>query len=294
LASIRPYQVRFVDKVLEHSLGYHHVLYCIGNESSAPLAWTLHWTDRLRDRAREAGETVLVTAMLAGGRLQPVLQRPARFGYIEACKLLGPRRQSWAPRGAQQFDRIAETVRAASEEGRPVNAVKIICNVDDEVDAYSVRKFWRGLMAGLGAVRFHRPPAGSGLNQAATNAIAAARLANERVPFHLSRARPDLLSNCEPDEAYVRAAPRRGYLVYFPRGGAVSLDPGAGEDIHHGAWLDIAAGRVRSEFDVTGEGPAELRTPSDGPWAAVAQVRARYSMGPANAALPGRNTCVSR
>src|SRR5690606_6675416 len=113
---------------------------------------------------------------------------------------------------------------AMDDTKRPINAVKIITNEDAEQDVYSRQKFWRGLMAGMSAIRFHRAPAGSALNDSAKACIRAARLVEAGVKFWELAPRLDLLSDRDEDEAYLIAAPGRGYVLYFPNGGEVTLD----------------------------------------------------------------------
>jgi hypothetical protein len=155
-ARILPYQEAFAAKVLTHSLPHGNVLYCISNEGSAPPEWSAHWAAFVHDRARAASSSAFVTEMLDGARLEPVVNRSDLYTFVEGSKILGPRRQTWAPKGEGQWRTILDTFAAMGDDRRPINAVKIITNEDAEQDAYSRHKFWRGLMAGMAAIRFHR------------------------------------------------------------------------------------------------------------------------------------------
>lgn len=267
LDSLVAYQEAFVDKVLSISLPYGNVLYCVGNESSAPLAWSLHWGAFVLARAEAAGVSAFVTQMYDKCRLEPVIEHPDTFGYIEGSKILGPRRQAWAPNGEEQWDKILAVHGAVQ---RPINVVKIITNEDGQQARQSVQKFWRGLMAGMAAIRFHREPAGLGLTEPAVACIRSVRLMAQRVNFW--DLKPDIacLRDRELDEAYARVQPGLAYIVYFPRGGAVGLDLGVETLAISGLWLDIEAGKWLPLGMAGIQGPVmELVSPIDGPSAVV-------------------------
>ena len=48
------YQQRFVNKLLDHSLDYNHVLYCIDNETRAEPQWGEYWARLIRNRSESA------------------------------------------------------------------------------------------------------------------------------------------------------------------------------------------------------------------------------------------------
>lgn len=57
------YQQAFVDRVLEFTLPYGHVLYSVDNETNAHPDWGRYWAQYLRGRARDAGRRIFVTEM---------------------------------------------------------------------------------------------------------------------------------------------------------------------------------------------------------------------------------------
>ena len=44
---VLPYQQRFVDQMLDHTLKYGHVLYCMDNETSGEEAWGRYWAQHI-------------------------------------------------------------------------------------------------------------------------------------------------------------------------------------------------------------------------------------------------------
>ena len=274
------YQEAFVAKVLAHSLRFGNVLYCINNEGSAPAAWSAYWAAMVHEKAWEAGRTVYVTEMLDQCKLEPVVSRPELYNFVEGSKILGPRRQTWAPKGEGQWQTVLDTFAAMGADLRPINAVKIITNEDAESDRYSRQKFWRGLMAGMGAIRFHRAPAGSALNDSAQACIRATRLLESRMKLWDLEPRLDLLQDREKDEAYLRAKPGEAYVVYFPRGGSVKLDLTNETGTFTGQWIDIRAGVWGETFSLAAGERMALTAPGPGEWVTA------IAAAPASASLP--------
>ncbi|GMV91809.1 MAG: hypothetical protein AMXMBFR82_15870 [Candidatus Hydrogenedentota bacterium] len=268
-ARILSYQEAFAEKVLQHALPHGNVLYCISNEGSAPAEWSAHWAQLIHDRARQAGVSAFVTEMLDGARLEPVVSRPDLYTFVEGSKVLGPRRQAWAPKGEGQWQMTLDTFAAMGDAKRPINAVKIITNEDAEQDVYSRQKLWRGLMAGMAAIRFHRAPAGSALNDSAKACIRAARLVEAQVKFWELAPRLDLLSDRDVDEAYLRATPGHGYVMYFPNGGEVTIDLSRERETLSGYWIEVGAGEQREVFAVDGGAPVSIAAPGKADWALV-------------------------
>ena len=55
------YQEAFVNKLLDHSLEYEHVLYCMDNETKAEPQWAQYWAELVRRRSKAAGKRVMIT-----------------------------------------------------------------------------------------------------------------------------------------------------------------------------------------------------------------------------------------
>jgi hypothetical protein len=266
------YQRAFVDKVLSYSLDNAHVLYCVNNETGEPPAWGEYWVKHIRHRATEAGRRIEITDMrrseeLASPDHRLIQNEPDLYSFIEVSQNNGTRR-----RGQDHWDPLIALREYIADRPRPANNVKIYGGeggwggVDE-----GVQKFWRNLFAGCAAVRFHRrfPPAGIGLNPLAQAHLRSARMLAGEVNVFASEPRNDLLSEREPNEAYCLARPGSSYALYFPGGGAVTLDLGHAVGEFRLRWLDVANSRWTAEDTLKGGGQVRIAAPGQGHWTAV-------------------------
>jgi hypothetical protein len=128
-------------------------------------------------------------------------------------------------------------------------------------------RFWKNIFAGCASTRFHRPPAGIGLNEAAQATIRAARVFTDSLDVFRCAPHPELLSKRDDDEAYCLADPGRVYGLYFPRGGEVLLHGEGGPFFL--AWFDPETASFEGNIPV-GSGAIRLRTPDTSqPWLAL-------------------------
>ena len=140
------------------------------------------------------------------------------------------------------WDNLQWVRRDVSVRPRPLNMVKIYGADTGEYGTTrdGIERFWRAVIGGTASARFHRPTSGIGLSTPARAHIASARSLTEA--FDLFSARPDtastLLSEREPDEAYLTRVPGEAYAVYFPEGGRVELDLSAVDGTFDLRWLD--------------------------------------------------------
>ena len=98
-------QQRFVDKLLDHSLGYDHVLYCMDNETNGEEAWSRYWAEYIKEQARRRGQQVQVTEMWGAWRLTAAEHRhtfdyPELFAYVELS-------QNTHNRGDRQWEELS-------------------------------------------------------------------------------------------------------------------------------------------------------------------------------------------
>ncbi len=270
---ILDYQERFVAKILDISFQFNNVLYCVGNESSAPSEWSHYWAGFIRAKAQEEGVRVEVTQMNDSARFEDVVNHLDRYSFIEGSKLLGPRRQAWAPKGEELATRLVSLRNSMSQKLVPINAVKIITNQDTEIARYSVQKFWRGLFLGFAAIRFHREPAGIALTEPAKDAIRAARMLETRIQFWDLAPRLDLLRERERDEAYLLAKKDIGYAVYFPEAGAVELDLQEEAGNFYFEWIDLSNVEWIAGKEMQAGRNTQIATPGEGAWIAVMTAR---------------------
>jgi len=271
LTTVRRYQERFVEKLLSYSLPHDHVLYCMDNETSVTPTWGAYWARFIRAKAKAAGRRVEVTEMwdkwdLAHPQHDATFDHPETYSFVDIS-------QNNHNSGQRHYDNVLKQRRRIANAVRPMNNVKIYgadgARYGDTRDG--VERLWRNIFAGCASARFHRPPSGIGLSPLAQRMIRAAREVTGAFRIFTCEPRPDLLGEREENEAYCLAEPPRQYALYFPRGGAVTLDlaaAGTGTDLRL-RWYDIDAGTWRPTEKVQGGGRLALKAPGKGQWAAV-------------------------
>ncbi len=218
------YQQRFVEKVLEHTLPYPHVLYCLDNETTAEEEWAIYWAEFIRKRAREKGFDIFITEMWDAWDLKHPQHRrtfdhPERFDFAEIS-------QNNHQRGQMHWDNLQWARNYLSKHPRPMNSVKIygadggrFGNTRDGIE-----RFWRLIIGGAAAARFHRPDAGIGLSTPAIASLKAARKLESLIKLWEVEPAMNLLTDREENEAYLAARLGQAYALYFTNGGEVGLD----------------------------------------------------------------------
>jgi len=241
------YQKKFVDKLLDTSLDYDNVLYCITNEihPAYPKAWSEFWAKYVHEKAAEQNRKVKVTEMFwqpdfTSGQHDPSFSQPGLFTFFEAS-------QNSANSGSRNGDMLRTIYQRLSGHPRPINNVKIYGS--DQSPSWAnravnaQRRFWRNIFCGSASSRFHRPPVGIGLNAAAQTHIKSMRLF--AIAVNIYTARPDvedkLLLDRNKDEAYLLYAPDQFYAIYFPAAGAVELDLTQATGEYQMQWLQITS-----------------------------------------------------
>ena len=107
-----------------------------------------------------------------------------------------------------------------------------------------VERFWRNLLGGSASVRFHRQPAGNGLNERARACIQAARVLENEIKLWDVEPHMELLSERQPNEAFLAAKPGEQYALYFTNGGSVGLDLRGHPGVYELTWISITEGRT--------------------------------------------------
>jgi len=240
------YQQRFIDKLLSCSLKYDHVLYCIDNETSGEEAWATYWAEYVRARGAQQGKEVCITEMwddwdLKAERHRRTLDHPERYQFADVS------------------------------QPRPLNCVKIYgadgARYGNSRDA--VERFWRLLIGGAAAARFHRPASGLGLSKPSIAAIQAARKLESIIELWDVDPANELLSQREENEAYLAAAPGRAYALYFTDGGAVGLDLREQPGTYVLRWISVGSGRWGGTATLSGGRIVPIETPAAGGWVAA-------------------------
>jgi hypothetical protein len=266
-----PFQQRFVDRMLERSLAYGHVLYCIDNETSGEEAWSIYWRDYIAQRAAEAGAEVYITEMwdahdLTHEQHRRTFDHPDRYPFVDVS-------QNNHQKGQTHWDNFQWVRERLSSRPRPINTVKTYGADTGRYgnDADGLERWWRHLIGGAASVRFHRPASGLGLSEKSRASVRAARKLESIVRLWDVEPANHLLSDRAEDAAYVAAKPGEQYALYFPRGGSVGLRLPGLDGTYRVRWIDVETGDWGETADVgAGRSPSlQLTTPGPGMWAAA-------------------------
>jgi hypothetical protein len=229
------YQKRFIDEVLQRTLKYGHVLYCIDNETKADEAWSRFWAQYVKNKATRAGKRIYVTEMLDERTMDlaihgRTISHPELYDFVEVS-------QNNHNDGAVHWQNLQKVRSALQPSPRPMNSIKVYgakgSKYGDEQQA--MERFWRNLLAGVGAIRFHRPESGIGLNDQAIAALKSLRALESKVSLiGLKPVNLEVIGG----EAYGSSASGQ-HLVYLPKGQAtVQLDSQA-QNPGSGLWLNL-------------------------------------------------------
>jgi hypothetical protein len=267
---VLPYQQQFVEKMLEYTLAYDHVLYCMDNETSGEEAWSRYWAHFIRDHAEKAGKTIMLTEMwddwdLRAERHRRTFDHPDLYSFVDVS-------QNNHNSGQKHWDLFLHVREYLSTEPRPMNTIKTYGasgNKFGHTDQDGIERFWRHLLAGAAAMRFHRPDAGLGLNDQAVACIQAARKLESKIPLWSVEPALERLIDRQPNASYLAADPGRAYALYLPAGGEVTVDLFDAPSPLVVSWIDIQTGEWGPEQRVEGGGRRKLKAPGSGNWAAA-------------------------
>lgn len=274
---VRQYQERYVAKLLSYSLRYGNVLYCMDNETTTNPRWGQYWMQFIRNHAATVGVDVYVTDMFddvfnpqESEHLRMQLDSPEQYPFLDISQV------NSRTFNEDHWNNVTWIAQQLRDNPRPLNHTKIYSAGQKAhgtgTPQDGVERFWRNLIAGCAACRFHRPTSGIGINDTAKACIAAARKAETVVKFWDLKSRLDLLSDREEDEAYLAAELGQKYLLYFTDGGSVSLDLSDASDTLHASWININSGDWGTSQLVQGGGVRTFNAPDLGGWAAVITV----------------------
>ncbi len=274
LDRLRAQQERFVAKMLSYSLPYGNVLYCMDNETSTDVRWGQYWMAFIKRQAEEAGVDVYVTDMFddvwrpeRSEMLKVALENPQLYDYLDISQV------NSRNFGEAHWSRLHWIVERARVHPRPVNHTKIY---SDGETAYGsgtpqdgIERFWRNLLCGSASSRFHRPPAGIGLNETAQACIRSAREVEKLVDFWDLEPRMELIRERRENSAYLAASPGRAYVLFLPRGGAIQLDLADASRAVTLTWVDVSSGEVGGSRTTAGGCVTRIAAPDASPWVAV-------------------------
>jgi len=264
------FQQRFVDKLLKYALRFDHVLYCIDNETNGEEEWGRYWARYIKQQAASLDRTVYVTEMwddwdLTARRHRRTFDHPELYGYVDVS-------QNNHNKGRKHWDNFLHVREYLSRQPRPMNTTKTYGatrNKFGHTDQDGIERFWRHLLAGAASVRFHRPPAGLGLNEKAIACLKAARKLESIVPLWKVLPANELLFDCAANEAYLAADKGSAYIVYFPAGGDVGLDVSDAQGSLVAHWINIDTGETGPHQRLATEGKISLSSPGRENWIAA-------------------------
>ncbi|MEZ6133475.1 MAG: putative collagen-binding domain-containing protein [Pirellulaceae bacterium] len=273
-AVVLAFQQKFVNKLLDHTLRFGHVLYCIDNETNGDEEWGRYWAQFVKQRAAKSDKKVYVTEMwddwdLAADRHKRTFDHPELYDFVDVS-------QNNHNKGEKHWDNFLFVREYLSKQPRPMNTTKTYGadgNKFGHSDQDAIERFWRHLLAGAASMRFHRPESGLGLNDKAVSCIRAARKLEALIPLWTVEPANELLFERNVNEAYLAANKGQAYAIYFPAGGEVTLDMTDAKgnfDVH---WININTGESGPQRQFTGGSKVKLPSQGKENWVAAIVVR---------------------
>jgi hypothetical protein len=196
-------QRAFVNRLLDISLQFDHVLYCIDNETLAEPAWGRYWAQLIRQRAEDAGRRISITEMwddwnLKADRHRQTFDHPDLYDFVDVS-------QNNHNSGRKHWDNFSHVRQYLSSRPRPMNTTKTYGadgNKFGHTDQDAIERFWRHLLGGAASIRFHRPDSGLGISDRAIACLRAARRLTASVPMWNLKPAMDRLTDNQPNECY--------------------------------------------------------------------------------------------
>ena len=272
---LRAFQEAFVRKVLDVSLDYPNVLYCLDNETSAPPEWPWYWAEFIRKEVEKRGASIELTEMwddhdLRGQQHKATYEHPELFSFVDISQ------NNWQSEQTH-YDRIMWMRGILPQNGgiRPMNNVKVYARTGKPETDLEITKdrWWQNIFAGCASTRFHRPAGGIGLSQDAQIRIKAAREFTSQFDIFRCEPRNDLLSQRQENEAHCLADPGKVYAVYLPRGGDILLSIENPDRRLKLSWFDPMTSTFHEAVDVTDESSVRLKSPNtDHEWCVLLRV----------------------
>ncbi len=268
--AVLKFQQKFVNKLLDHSLQYDHVLYCIDNETNGDEEWSRYWAEFVKQRAAKDKHKIYVTEMwddwnLAADRHKRTFDHPELYDYVDVS-------QNNHNKGQKHWDNFLHVRKILAGQPRPMNTTKTYGATGNKFghnDQDAIERFWRHLLAGAASIRFHRPDSGLGLSDKAVACIKAARKLESLIPLWSVQPAMDLLFKRDANEAYVAANKGHAYAVYFPSGGVVRLNVTNVKGTLRVHWINIDTGEFGENESIKGGQQVTLTSPGKANWCAA-------------------------
>jgi hypothetical protein len=193
------------------------------------------------------------------------LDHPEIYDFVDVS-------QNNHQKGQRHWDNFQWVRNHLKANPRPINTVKTYGadgNKFGHTNRDGVERWWRHLIGGAAAVRFHRPDSGLGFSALAEASVRAGRRVESLVPLWTVEAANELLRDREENEAYLAARPGESYVIYFTDGGSVELDLSGTTGVFRLRWVEIGTGNWGGEGSVQSGAWSRVTAPARGHWAAV-------------------------
>ena len=267
---ILPYQHQVVDWMLDISLEFPNVLYCMDNETNESPEWGKYWATYIQQKSTAAGKMVYTTEMwdawdLNDPQHNATFDHPEFYGFVDVS-------QNNHNVGLNHWNNLLSVRERVKTNPRPMNMVKIYGANTGRYGTHrdGQERFWRAILGGTASARFHRPTSGLGLSDIAQAHIQSMRMFTDQMDIFACEPHLDLLSNRSQNEAYCIANPGVEYGVFFPDGGEVILQLRTRKQVHI-RWLDIRKCEWHSIYtEPNANEEFIVKTPApEGYWAAL-------------------------
>lgn len=266
------YQEKFVDKMLEETLPYGHILYCMDNETAVTASWGEYWSTYIKQKASDAGRVVETTEMwdpwdLSHEKHKATFDHPETYSFCDISQNNHQKRQ-------RHWDN-AQKIRAKLTPIRPINNIKIYGADGGRFGSTrdGLERFWRNILGGFASARFHRPDSGVGLSKIAQAHLKSMRMITDEIDVFTCEPHNELLSNREDNEAYTFAHPGKEYIVYFPNGGSVDLNLSADGKSVSVRWLYINNSKWKPAEEIPFSESITLTAKTKAHWAVLVKVK---------------------
>ena len=273
--TLLPYQQAFVDKILSYTFQYNHVIYNMNNETQESNLWGEFWGARIQEKADKRGLEIYMTDMQDAHDVTDEtvtrMMDSELFTFVDIS-------QNNFQKGDLHWERLQYIRDYIAENPKPITNIKVYGTDDENLDPVywgsaqdGKERFWRNIIGGSSASRFHRPPWGIGLNDDALAHVRSMGMFIGKMDVFKAEPRLDLLKNRVPNSAWLLANPGVQYAVYFPKEGLVRLiaDSSAQMSLQ---WLEIERSTWHSgEITIAGDNIL-LETPGAGHWIALVEL----------------------
>ncbi len=271
---VRGYQENFVRKMIEASIDYPNVLYCINNESAIDTSWSDYWLGFAREIATKKKKMIYVGDMLMIPSSHFIIYKNFDFADLSqtASNL---HRQREANVGEGHMKSVIGEVDRVSSNPAPLNSVK---QYGGDIIPWSrganegVERCWRSIFGGQAGVRFHRPPTGLGINEIAQANIKSLRMVTDyfdlkNVKSHQKMSH--LFVKRELNEAYIMGNEGKVFAVFFTNeGNDVEVDISSMGSQVTVKWMNTKTAIWKPEELYEGE-TLQLTKPDSGHWVAL-------------------------